>query len=75
MTTENEKCVSTLNETIKLTRYTLFLASDCDIPEEMEIDAPDYFHAYEQCASYLGENYGVGDDDFSVTGTREEEIA
>lgn len=68
-----------MSETIKvsktLTRYTLFLGSHCDIPEEMEIDAPDYFHAFEQCLFHLGENYGLGEDDFSVTGTREEEIA
>jgi hypothetical protein len=74
MTTENEKCVSTLNETNKLKRYTLFLESDCDIPEKMTIDAPDYFHAYEQCASHLGENYGVGDDDFAVEDHKEEEV-
>ena len=75
MTTENEKCVSTLNETNKLKRYTLFLESDCDMPEEVTYESISYFGAVDQCVSHLGEEYNVGEDDFAIDGHKVEEIA
>lgn len=61
--------------TPKLKRFTLYLESHCDIPEEVTVDVPYYFQAVEKCWADIGMEYGVDDEDIIICGHKVEEVS